>query len=126
MQQQLIVLFIRWVANSAGLWVAFQIGLLSYGNKLINLLISALILAILNAIIKPLIIVFTLPAIALTLGFFLIIINGVVIWLLDIIYRPLEVSSFWSAILAGIVIGLINYIVTIVMEAIRKRNEHHL
>ena len=126
MLQQLIVLLIRWLANASGLWLAQYLNLLTYGSSLFNLLLAALILAILNALLKPLLIIFTLPAIALTLGFFLIIINGVIIWLLDLLYKPLNVSSFWAAVLAGIVVGLVNYIVTIVMEAIKKRNEQHI
>jgi putative membrane protein len=88
---------------------------------IMGFVIGGVILSILNALIKPLLIILMLPAVALTLGFFLIVINGMVVYLTSIIYSPLHIDSFWAAVLVGIVIGLVNYIVTITAEAITKR-----
>lgn len=123
MKKQILTIIIRWLANALGLWVSAKVGLLSFNNKIGNLLLAALILAVLNALIKPLIIIFTLPAIVFTLGFFLVVINGVIVWLLGLVYGQLNVESFWTAVLAGLIIGLVNYIITIVSEALIKKNE---
>ena len=123
MEKQLFTFVVRWLANSAALWLsASLLHLVDDTTSLIGLAIGGLILSILNAIIKPILIVLTLPAIAMTLGFFLIIINGVVVYLASLIYKPLHIESFWQAVLVGIVIGLVNYMVTITAEAIGKRN----
>ena len=76
-------------------------------------------LALVNMFIKPLLIILSLPAVILTLGLFLIVINGVSVWLVSKLYTPLHVGSFWAAMFAGIVIGLINYLVTAILEDIR-------
>lgn len=124
MKKQFIKFLIRWFANCAGLLLAASIfELLSYQNSLLVIAIAGLILSILNALIKPLLIMFTLPAIALTLGVFMVIINGFIVFLVSFLYEPLQVNSFWSAVLVGMVIGLVNYIVTIVLEAVVKRYE---
>ena len=123
MKKQLLLFIVRWSANTVALWLSSLLfGLVDKDASITNLLVGGFILAILNAIIKPLLIIFTLPAIALTLGFFLIIINGVVVWLASLLYKPLNIDSFWAAVLVGIVIGLVNYIVTITAEALAKRH----
>ena len=123
MKKQFINFFIRWLANCAGLYIAARVfGLLNYQNSIYVILLGGLVLSILNALIRPLLIIFTLPAIALTLGIFMVVINGVIVFLASLIYKPLQVESFWSAILVGLVIGLLNYMVTIALEAIGKRH----
>lgn len=123
MAKQFLNFFIRWLANCAGIYIAAHIfSLLSYQNSIYVILLGGLILSVLNALIKPLLIILTLPAIALTLGVFMIIVNGAIVFLVSLVYQPLQVDSFWSAILVGLVIGLLNYIVTIAMEALGKRH----
>ena len=123
MAKQFLNFFIRWLANCAGLYIAARIfGLLNYQNSIYVILFGGLVLSILNALIRPLLIIFTLPAIALTLGLFTIVINGIIVFLASLMYKPLQVGSFWSAVLVGLVIGLLNYMVTIAMEALGKRH----
>ena len=113
---QFITFLVRWFANSLGLWLAAQVFNLDTSNdKFYVIIISGLILAILNALIKPLLVILTLPAVALSLGLFVIVINGFIVFLMDLIYRPSQVGSFWNAILVGMVIGLVNYIITFVI-----------
>ena len=123
MKKQLVTFVIRWFANAAALWLsAVVLHLVDNQKTAIGFVIGGLILSILNAIVKPLLIILTLPAIALTLGFFLVVINGAVVYITSLIYPPLHIDSFWAAVLVGIVIGLVNYIVTITAEAIGKRD----
>ena len=103
---------------SLGLWVAA--GLLgdriTYGNRAVVIIISGLMLAIVNAIIKPLVVILSLPAILVTLGLFMIVINGLMVLLVSKLYSALHVTNFWAAMLAGMVIGLVNYLVTTILE----------
>lgn len=73
-------------------------------------------LAIINAILRPIIVIFSLPAILITLGLFMVVINGLMVFLVSKLYTPLEVDNFWAAILAGMIIGLVNYLVTAILE----------
>lgn len=118
---QFITFLVRWFANTIGLWLAAQIFRIDIGNdKLYVIVISGLLLAILNALIKPLIVILTLPVVALTLGLFMIIINGFIVFLVSLIYQPSQIGSFWNAILVGIVIGLVNYIVSYLVGLLKK------
>jgi putative membrane protein len=113
---------VRWFVCALGLWVAA--GLLSKsvefetsGSKVWVVIVSGLILALINSVIKPLVVLLSLPAILLTLGLFMIVINGFSVFLASWLYEPLNVTNFWAAMLAGVIIGLVNYLVTAVLES---------
>jgi putative membrane protein len=120
MFKQILTLLTRWVANSLGLWLAVYWGLIAINGGSKSFIIGGLLLAILNALLKPLLIILTLPLIAVTLGFFLIVINAAVIYVLSLFYSSLILDSFLYTMLAGIVVGLVNYIVTIIFERVFK------
>ena len=122
MNKGLIYRFIvRWFVCGLGLWIAA--GLLSTnvefktsGSKLWVVVVSGLILALVNSVIKPLVVLFSLPAILLTLGLFMVVINGFSVLLASWLYEPLHVTNFWAAMLAGVIIGLVNYLVSAILE----------
>ena len=109
----------RWLVCSLGLWIAaaFLSGI-DYGHELHVIITGGLVLAIINAILKPLLIIFSLPAILFTLGLFIVVINGLTVYIASLLYRPLHVRNFWVAIVAGIIIGIVNYLVTAIMDDI--------
>ena len=92
---------------------------ISYDSQLRVIVIAGLVLAIINIIIKPILIIFTLPAILLTLGLFTIIINGLTVFIASKLYTPLHITNFWAAVFAGMVIGLVNYLVTAILEDVK-------
>lgn len=110
--------FVSWFVCSLGLWIAarFLDSRIQYNDALSVIIVSGLILAIVNALIRPLVIIFSLPAIVFTLGLFIIVINGLMVLLVSVIYPSLQVSGLWAAILAGMVIGLVNYLVSTILE----------
>ena len=116
---------VRWLVCALGLWIAA--GLLSTsvefnttGSKIGVVIISGLILALINSVIKPLVVLLSLPAILLTLGLFMIVINGFSVILASWLYKPLHIENFWAAMLAGVIIGLVNYLVTAILESKEK------
>lgn len=80
------------------------------------IIVAGLILAIVNAVIKPIVVILSLPAILFSLGLFMIVINGLMVLLVSKVYAPLEVTGFGTAMLAGMVIGLVNYLVSTILE----------
>ncbi|MFZ1249646.1 MAG: phage holin family protein [Candidatus Saccharimonadales bacterium] len=110
--------FLRWFVSSLGLWIAA--GLLSggvgYQNRTIVVLWAGAILALINLVIKPILVLASLPAILLTLGIFMLVINGLTVYIASRLYAPLHISSFGVAILTGVIIGLVNYLVTAILE----------
>ena len=72
--------------------------------------VAALVLGIINAFIKPVLIILTLPLNVLTLGLFTFIINALLIMLTGIIVPGFEVASFWWALLFGLILSLVNFV----------------
>jgi putative membrane protein len=109
---------IRWFVCSLGLWIAAGIlgQRITYDSRVGVILVAGLILAVVNAVIKPIIVILSLPAILFSLGLFMIVINGLMVLLVSKLYQPLEVTNFGAAMLAGMVIGLVNYLVTTILE----------
>lgn len=111
---------LRWFVCSLGLWIAagFLDGRITYNSRLGVIIMSGFILAIVNSVIRPFVVLLSLPAILFSLGLFMIVINGLMVLLASKLYHPLAVNSFGAAMLAGVVIGLVNYLVTTIVEDI--------
>jgi putative membrane protein len=109
---------VRWLVSSLGLWIAAALlkASIDYGNRVGVIIVAGLFLALVNTIIKPLLVILSLPAILITLGLFMIIINGFMVYLVSKLYSPLKITDFGAAIVAGMVIGLVNYLVSAILE----------
>ena len=108
----------RWLVCSLGLWIAAALlsNSISYNSQFGVIVIAGLVLAVINTIVKPILIFLSLPALLLSLGLFMIIINGLTVFIASKLYHSLHVTNFWAAVFAGMVIGLVNYLVTAVLE----------
>lgn len=120
MKQQFLVFLVRWVLNSFGLWVAVRLLGTGYENVDVTagtwgFLLAGLIFSIINSILKPLAVIFSLPAILLTLGLFMLVVNGTLVYL-SLAIAPGIAMSFANSILTGIILSLINYIVSAAVE----------
>jgi putative membrane protein len=122
MNRPLIRFLTRWLVCGLGLWIAagFLSNSITYDNRLRDIVVAGLILAIINVIVRPVLIIFALPAILFTLGLFMIIINGLTVFLVSKLYHPLHITNFWAAVFAGMVIGLVNYLVTAILEDVKS------
>ena len=119
MKQKASRFLVRWVVCSVGIWLAAELlgaDNISFANGATAIVFSGLVLAIINTIIKPLAVFLSLPAVLLSLGVFMVVINGLMVSLASKLYSPLQVSSFGVAIIAGMVIGLVNFLVTAIIE----------
>lgn len=114
---------VRIIVNVIALYLAaLLIHGVDYHHNWWVLTITGLILALVNIVIKPILVILALPAIVVTLGLFMVLINGFMIWLTHIVYPRFEISSFGAAILVGLVVSLLNYILTQLWET---RQESH-
>lgn len=116
MNRQFIVFIIRWLFNTLGLWMAVQ--LLGTGNESIEVhiglagyLFAGLIFSVVNSVLKPFVVVLSLPAILLTLGLFMLIVNGFMVYI-SLKITPGISMTFLNSILTGMILSLINYIVS--------------
>jgi len=78
-------------------------------DSYITAIIVALVLAVLNLLVKPILVLLTLPATILTLGLFLFVINGLIILLADKFIDGFAVSSIWTAILFSVLLSILQW-----------------
>lgn len=109
---------IRWFVSSLGLWIAA--GLLGdsidYQSKFRVIVMSGLVLTLVNTFFRPIVVIITSPVILLSLGLFMVVINGLMVVVASWLYEPLNITNFWAAMLAGMIIGLVNYLVITILE----------
>ncbi len=101
--------FFRLVITGLGLWVAETIvpGVRIDGWG--NLVVAALLLGIVNAVIRPIILILTLPLTVLTLGLFILVVNGISVALVAWLMPGFALAGLWAAILTSIVVGLTSW-----------------
>ena len=81
-------------------------------DSFVSLFVVSIVLAAVNTFIKPLLVILTFPLTILTLGIFLLLLNGALIMLVSFIVPGFEVTSFLSAVLFSIVVSLISSLLT--------------
>lgn len=120
MRKQFFVFILRWILNSFGLWVAVRLFGTGYSDAELEagmwvFLFAGLIFSLINTILRPIAIILSLPAILLTLGLFTIIVNGFMVYVSLLLVPGLQMT-FWNSVLTGIVLSLVNYIVSSALE----------
>lgn len=116
MSNQFNAFIIRWLFNSLGLWTAVRLLGSSFDQSnllttVVGFLFAGLIFSIVNAILKPIIVILSLPAILLTLGLFMLIVNGLMVYV-SVKLTPGISMTFFNSIITGMILSLINYIVS--------------
>ncbi|MBW2038035.1 MAG: phage holin family protein [Deltaproteobacteria bacterium] len=75
-------------------------------------LVAAFILGIVNAVIRPILVFLTLPLTVLTLGLFLLVINGLMLWLVAALVPGFHVNGFWGAVFGSILISIVSWVLS--------------
>ena len=105
----MIRLLIVWLINALALMaVAYlmpSIQVSSFGAALV----AALVLGLVNAIVRPILVLLTLPVTILTLGLFIFVLNGLLFWMVGSWLQGFEVAGFWPAVFGAIVFSLISW-----------------
>jgi Predicted membrane protein len=103
-----MALLLVWILNAVSLLIVAYlvpgINVASFGSALI----AALVLGLLNTLVKPILILLTLPITVVTLGLFLIVINALVFWFAGTILKGFQVEGFWWAMLGAVVYSLVS------------------
>ena len=102
-------LLVRIALNGLGLWAAAQLlpGI-HYEGGLLYLLLAGFVLGAVNLLVKPLVTILSLPFVVLTLGLFFIVINGLMVWLVDLFLDGFRVDSFLWAMAGGLFLAVFN------------------
>ena len=73
---------------------------------------AGVLLGIVNAVVRPVLLVLTLPITLITLGLFLFVLNGLCLWLVSWVVSGFHVAGFWSAVLGALCVSVVSWIVT--------------
>lgn len=101
--------FLRLLITALGLWVADQLLQGISFTSTSALIVSALLLGIVNAVIRPIILILTLPLTVLTLGLFILVVNGISLKIVDWLVPGFVVSSLAAATVGAIIVGLTSW-----------------
>ena len=103
---------IRWFINAVALYVTT---LIVPGVKVPDfgaVLVAALVLGIVNAVIRPVVLLLTLPLNVLTLGLFTFVVNAGMLYLVAGVTHRLRLESFWWALLGAIVLSVVSAVIS--------------
>jgi putative membrane protein len=114
-------LLLVWLVNTVSLIaVAYLMPSISVANFW-SALVAALILGLVNAVIRPILVILTLPATILTLGLFIFIINGLLFWFVGSFVEGFVVAGFWAGFFGAIVYSLVSWLLSaLVLQDTRK------
>ncbi|HEX2110423.1 MAG TPA: phage holin family protein [Gaiellaceae bacterium] len=98
-----------WASNFVALWVAAALlDAVEYGDNVWVLVLAALVFGLVNLVIRPVVILLALPAVVLTLGLALLLVNAFMLYVTDWIVPDFEVDGFGWAVVAAIIVWAVN------------------
>ena len=112
----LLVWFINTLALIAVAYLVPSISVSSFTTALV----AALVLGLINAVIRPVLILLTLPATILTLGLFILVINALLFWFVGSFIEGFEVRGFWAGFIGSILFSLVSWLLSALVLKGRK------
>jgi putative membrane protein len=109
------ILFLKWVINALALMAAAYLvkGIDVAGPG--SLILAAALLGILNALVRPILILLTLPINLITLGLFTLVINGFMLWMVSLLVKGFFLHgfgpAFWGALIISLVSWFLNWLI---------------
>lgn len=100
---------LRAAITALGLWVASEIFDGLHFASPAKLLVAAVLLGVVNAFVRPLAFILTLPLTVLSLGLFLLVLNAAMVGLVAWMVPGFEISGFWTAVGAALVVSLVSW-----------------
>lgn len=105
----LMRLLLTWLINAAALFALPYLMSSVTVTHLGAALVAALVLGLVNTLIRPLLVLLTLPVTVLSLGLFILVINALLFWAVAHVVAGFQVAGFWSAFVAAILYSIISW-----------------
>jgi len=102
-------LLITWLINAAALFALPFLMDSVRVDGFVTALVAALVLGLVNTLIRPLLVLLTLPVTVLTLGLFIFIVNGLMFWAVASFVDGFQVAGFWSAVGGALLYSIISW-----------------
>ena len=108
-------LLLVWVINAVALFFLPYVVPFVHVDDFVSALVAALILGLINTVIRPVLVLLTLPVTIVTLGLFIFVINGLLFWLVGSWVQGFRVDGFWAAVLGAIVYSLVSWLLSAIL-----------
>src|SRR3989339_160369 len=115
-------LLLRWLINAIALLLLTELLAGFHVDTFYHALIAALVLGLINAIIRPILIILTLPVNLLTLGLFTFVVSAGMILLMGTIVKGVEIEGFWTALAGAIILWLVSVITNYFLKSIKQND----
>jgi putative membrane protein len=106
-------LFIRWIVNAAALWLTSEAISGIQVSGIGPLLLAAVVLGILNAVLRPVLLLLTLPINILTLGLFTFVLNGFMLKLASGLVPGFDVHGFWASVFGALLLSFFSFLLSL-------------
>jgi putative membrane protein len=103
-------LIVTWLLNALALFVLPHLLPSIHVASYRSALVAALVLAFINTLIRPILVLLTLPVTLLTLGLFIFVINGLLFWFVGSFITGFTVGGFWSGVFGAIIYSVISWV----------------
>ena len=111
----MVNLFVVWLINAICLLVLPYVVPAVQITGFSTALVAALVIGLLNTLVRPVLVILTLPINVLTLGLFILVINGLLFWWVGSFLEGFRVSGFWSGVFGAIVYSLITWAIAAIV-----------
>ena len=122
-----VQLIIRFVVNGIALWIAalvvdgVDIEESTTTGEVLTILAIAAVFAVVNIVVRPIVQLLSLPLYVITLGLFTFVVNALMLlltsWIADLLDVPFHVDGFWAALLGGLVISFVSWVINLVLPS---------
>ena len=102
--------FLRAAIAALGLWLATEWIDGLYIDAPVTLLVAAVLLGLVNAVVRPVVILLTLPFTLVTLGLFLLVVNAAMLGLVAALLPGMQIVSFWDAFWGALIVSIVSWI----------------
>ena len=113
-------LLITWLINAIALIALPYVFSSIKVDSFVTALLVAIVLGFVNAIIRPILVILTLPVTILTLGLFIFVINGLLFWAVGSFWPGFHVDGFWAGFFGAIVFSIISWILSAIFMPSKK------
>lgn len=107
---------LKWLVTAVSIFIVANIFGIIHVENFKALILAALVLGILNAILRPILIILTLPINIFTLGLFTLAINGFLLYVVAGLISGFEIASFWRAFWAALLISIVNALINFLIH----------
>jgi putative membrane protein len=114
-------LILRIFVNAVALWVAARlVSGIELSEAFWPVVLVAAVFGLVNALIRPVVLLLSLPLLVLTLGLFTLVVNALMLLLTAALLDALVVEGFWPAVLGGLIVSVVSFLFSIILP---DRNE---